>query len=155
MRRQRLFGDEIHKPEAARVAVTDGGAVGEMEHDVLMLWRWLWLIGELAKFERFPVRLIDAEASGHAEMHDQHLAVVEPRQEIFRAPVERIDLSPAQALSETLRQRKAQVAAPLLDARKAVTDENRRQPQSDRLDLRQFGHQLLPQCETISVAPQQ
>ena len=155
MRRKRRAGNEIHEPEAARVAVADGSAVGEMEHDVLVLRRRLLLILEIAELERFPVRLIDAEAAGHAEMHHQHLAVVEPGEQIFGAPVERVDRSPAQALREVLRQRKAQVIAPLLDARKAVADQDRRKPQSHRLHLRQFGHEMLPQCETNSVAPQQ
>ena len=136
MRRQRLAGNEIHEPEAARVAVAHGGAVGEMEHDVLVLRCRLLLIFKLAELERLSVRLIDAEAAGHAEMHHQHLAVVEPRQQIFGAPVERIDLSPLQALGEVLRQRKAQVLAALLDARKAVADQDRRKAQSHRLDLR-------------------
>ena len=128
MCRKRRAGNEIHEPEAARVAVADGGAVGEMEYDVLVFRRRLLLILEIAELERFPVRLIDAEAAGHAEMHHQHLAVVEPGKQIFGAPVERVDRSPAQALREVLRQRKAQVMAPLLDARKAVADQDRRKP---------------------------
>src|SRR5262249_34952509 len=121
-----LARDEIHEPEPARVAVAHGGAVGEMEHDMLVLRRRLPLIFEFAKLERLSVRLIDAEAAGHAEMHHQHLAVVEPRQQILGAPGERIALSPLQALSEALRQWKAQVMAPLLHASKAVADQDRR-----------------------------
>jgi hypothetical protein len=65
-----------------------------VEHDVLVLRRWLLLIVELAELERCSVRLIDAEAAGHAEMHDEHLAVIEPGEQIFGAPVERIDRAP-------------------------------------------------------------
>ena len=61
---------------------------------MLMLRRALLLVGELAEVERFPVGMVDAEAARHAEMHHQHLAVIEPREQIFGAPVERIDLSP-------------------------------------------------------------
>jgi len=99
--------------------------------------------------------MIDAEAARHAQMHHQHLAVVEACKQVFRAPLKRIDLPPLKSLCEMLGQREAQIAAPLLDARKAVPDENRCKPQSDRLHLRQFGHKVLPQCETNSVAAQQ
>ena len=128
MRRKRLAGNEIHEPEAARVAVADGSAVGEMEHDVLVLRRWLLLILELAELERFPVRLIDAEAAGHAEMHHQHLAVVEPASRYLARRSSASTFRPRKRSREVLRQRKAQVAAPLLDARKAVADQDRRKP---------------------------
>src|SRR5262245_7076453 len=140
MRGQRFAGDEIHEPETTRVAVAHGRSVGEMEHDVLVLRLRSLLILKLAELKRLSVCLIDAEAAGHAEMHHQHLAVVEPRQQILGSPVERIDLSALQALSEVLRQRKAQVLAPLLHAGKAVTDQDPRKASSHRLDLRQFGH---------------
>jgi hypothetical protein len=84
--------------------------------------------------------MIDAEAPGHAEMHHQHLAIIESRQEIFGAAVERLDPPSLKPLREVLRQRKAQIPAPLLDAREAIADENGRQSEADRFDLRKFGH---------------
>jgi hypothetical protein len=120
------------KPRAGVDTLTDD--------DVLVLGDTLLGVSEIPRFlhaaiphiflryraSRYLSARIDAETSGHAEMHHQHLAIVEPRQQILGAPVERIDLSPLQALSEVLRQRKAQVMAPLLDARKAVADQDRR-----------------------------
>ena len=73
-------------------------------------------------------------------MHDEHLAVVEPGQEIFGAPVERLDLSPFQPLAEALRQGKAQIGAPLLHAREGVAHENGLQAPAYGLDFRQLWH---------------
>ena len=110
---------------------------------------------ELAEFDRLAVSRVDAEAAGHAKMHDQHLAVVEACEQVFGTPVERIDLAAPKPLGEMLRQREAQVVPPLLYAGKAVADQDRRKPQSHRLHLRQLGHGRLPQCKTNSVAAQQ
>jgi hypothetical protein len=84
---------------------------------------------------------VDAEAAGHAEMHHQHLAVVEPRQEIFGAAVERFDSSPGKPLRKVLRQRKAQVPTPLLDAHETIADQNGRQSKANGLNFRELGHE--------------
>ena len=75
-------------------------------------------------------------------MHHQHLAVVEPRQEIFGAPVERLDRPARQPLAEALGQREAQIGPPLLDARERVADQDRRQSPAHGLDLWKLGHGL-------------
>ncbi len=65
-----------------------GGARRHMEHDVVvgagLAARMMELAGSLV------ARLVrDAERAGHAEMHDQHLAVVELGQEILGPAAER------------------------------------------------------------------
>jgi hypothetical protein len=114
-------------------------------------------MGKVARLEGRTICAIDAEAAGHAEMHHEHLAVIEFGQEIFCAPVERLDPSPSQPPREILRQGKAQVRAPLLDIRETIADEDRLKSAPDRLDLRQLGHRPFPYCsaKNISIAPQQ
>ena len=75
-------------------------------------------------------------------MHDEHLAVVETRQEIFRAPVESLDFPPFEPLGEALGQREAQILAPLLDARELVADQDWLKAPSHRLDLWKLRHGL-------------
>src|SRR4029078_10977432 len=94
-----------------------------------------------AKFERLAVRLVDAEPPRHAEMHDQHLAVVEAREQVFGTPVECLDSPALEAVGETYGQRKAQIAAPLLDARETIADKDRLEAQTHRFDLRQLRHE--------------
>ena len=74
---------------------------------MLVLRRIALRMREAARLLSLAIGAIDREATGHAEMHDQHLAVVEPRQEIFRAPVERLDLPPVKPLGEALGQRES------------------------------------------------
>ena len=115
-----LGPDQVHQPEAPRVGVTHLSAVAEMKHDMLMLRHFpsrLLPAGE-------PIGMVDAEAPGHAEMHHQHFAVVEPGEQIFGAPVERLYLPPGQPRAEILGQRNAQIGAPLLDARERVADQH-------------------------------
>src|SRR4029079_14425303 len=69
-----LGRNEIHIAEAARIGITNRGAVAEMEHDMLVLRRWLLRMRECAEL----TVLIDREAPGHAEMRHEHLAAAEP-----------------------------------------------------------------------------
>ena len=90
-------------------------------------------------------------------MHDENLAIVEPRQEIFRAPVESLDLPPLEPLGEVLRQREAQVFPALLDARELIADQDRLKAPAYGLDFWKLRHALitLPQRKRSSVALQQ
>ena len=138
--RERVGRHQIHQSEAPRIGVADGGAVFEMEDDMLVLRRIALRMREAARFLSRAISAIDREATAHAEMHDQHLAVVEPGKEIFRAPVERLDLSPGQPLAEALGQGKAQIGPPLLDPRERVADQDRLKSPSHGLNLRKFWH---------------
>ncbi|CAM5218925.1 hypothetical protein BTHI11S_00856 [Bosea thiooxidans] len=78
---------------------------------------------------------LDDEAAAHAQMHDQRLAVVEIRDQVFGAPRQRLDAPPRQPLGEPFRQRKAQIGPTLLDAGEALARHGGLQPAPDGLDL--------------------
>ena len=75
------------------------------------------------------------ERAGHAEMHQQHLARRQIREQIFGAAAEPADGVAFDALDEILRQRPTQVAAPRLDFSEARTFHDRRQAAADGFDL--------------------
>ena len=76
-------------------------------------------------------------------MHHQHLAVIEPREQIFRPPVERLDLPPSKPFAEALGEREAQVGAPLLDVRERVADQDRLKAPAHGFDLRKLWHEYF------------
>ena len=138
--------DEIHITEAARVGVADRAAVIEVEHDMLVLGSIRSLIGEAAGRALGSIGMIDLEAAAHAEMHDEHLTVVEPHQQIFGATIERLDAPSFQPLGKMGGEGKAQILAPLLDRGEPMADENRAQSPPHGLDLRQLRHEAPTQC---------
>ena len=71
------------------------------------------------------LRQLHAEPAGHAEVHGQHLAVVEMDEDVLGAPVEPLDRAPREPLGEALGQRKAQVRAALLHAHEAAPAQHR------------------------------
>ena len=85
-----------------------------------------------------PVGL-DAEGAGHAEMHDQHHAVVEIGEEIFRPPAERDDRAAGEAAGEAGGKGNAQIGPALLDLEEGGALHDRGKAAADRLDFRQFG----------------
>ncbi len=87
-------------------------------------------------------------------MHDQHLAVVEPGEQIFGPPVERLDLAPCQPLAEALGQRKAQIGAPLLHARERVAHEDGLQAPAHGLHFRQLWHGVPAYCSAEETSLQ-
>jgi hypothetical protein len=99
------------------------------------------------------IGVVDREAAGHAEMHDENLAIVEPRQEIFRAPVESLDRPSLEPLGEVLRQRKAQVFPALLDARERIADQDRLKALPHGFDLWKLRHGIYRSAkETVCAA---
>ncbi len=121
---------------------------------MFMLRHRLIVLVELAECHAGAV---DEEASGHAEMHDQHLAIVEPHQQVFCPPVERLDLTPREPLAEMLGQRHAQVRSSLLHARERLADENRLKSPPHSFDLWQLRHaeRLFSAMQKSAVAAQQ
>jgi hypothetical protein len=86
-------------------------------------------------------------------MHDENLAIVEPRQEIFRAPVESLDRPPLEPLGEVLRQRKAQIFPALLDARERIADQDRLKALPHGFDLWKLRHGIYRSAkETVCAA---
>ena len=63
--------------------------------------------------------IVQGHAAGHAEMGDQGLAVIQPDQEIFGAPIDRSHDAALDPLGKALGQRHPEVAAALHEADKA------------------------------------
>jgi hypothetical protein len=99
--------------------------------------------------------MIDAEAAGHAEMHDQNLAVIEPGEQILGAPVQRLNLPPFEPLREMVRKREAQVFPPLLDIGEAIADKDWHQALPHCLDFREFRHRTAYRNAKGFIAVQQ
>ena len=57
---------------------------------------------------------LDAERAGHPKVHDEHAAIVEPREQVLGAAVQRVHATPGEPGRERVREREAQVGATLL-----------------------------------------
>ena len=66
----------IEEAEAAGVVEADGGAVLGLEHDMVV------------RFQLQVRRRPDHHAARHAQMRDQHAAVVQHHQDVFGAPLD-------------------------------------------------------------------
>ena len=73
-------------------------------------------------------------------MAEQHLAAVQPRQDVFRPPVDAQHPAAAQTPGEAGRQREAQAFATLLDLGQHAPFQLRAQAADDGLDFGQLGH---------------
>src|SRR5262245_29847852 len=129
---QLLAANEVHQAKAPRIVETDRGAVAEMEHDMLVFRYGRLVLVELAERHAGAV---DEETPRHTEMHDQHLAIIEPGEQIFCPPIERFDLAPREPLAEMLGQRHAQVRPSLIHARKRLAGKMRFKSLPTSLDL--------------------
>ncbi len=120
--------DQVHETETPRVAVDQVLAVIGLDDQVVVA----------AGLRRGP--LAQHHPSRHAEMGEPDNAVVQFRQNVFRAPVEPLDAPALQARRKLLRQGKAQVRPALFDTQEPPASKRPRQPPHHRLDFRQFGH---------------
>ncbi len=77
---------------------------------------------EFPRFDVLTIGAVDAEAAGHAEMHHQHLAIVEPGEQVLRPPVERLDRPPGKPLGKIDGEGKAQIFPPLLNGCETIAD---------------------------------
>ena len=78
--------------------------------------------------------------AGHAEMADQHLAVVEMDQDVFRPAVDALDPPAGETLGEAGRQGKAQIRAALQHPDQPPPLQSGGEPAADGLDFRQLRH---------------
>ena len=101
MRVEFALRDQIHVAEAARIVELEPRALLRLDHDVRVRGIGRFGVVEIAGL---ILRAEDRPAPGHAEMRDPDIAVVEMRQQIFRAPLQRIDAPPAQPRREALRE---------------------------------------------------
>ena len=131
--------DQLHVAEAARIVEGDDRAIRHVEHHMIVR-------GELAaRVMEFAGALLvtavqNAERARHAEMHQQHLAGRQIRQQILRAPVQAFDGRALEPLVEVLRKRKAQVRPALLDPHEARTLHHGLQAAAHGFDFGKFGH---------------
>jgi len=87
----------------------------------------------------------DAQAAGHAEMHEQR-PVADREQQIFAAPIDALDGATLQQPCESARNRPAQAAVVHPQRSDAPADHARRDAAACRLDLGQLGH-----CERMDA----
>ena len=124
-------GDQQHQAEAARVVESDLPAIVHAEDDVIV---------PVQRMGEGAFRVVQGHASGHAEMGDQRLAVVEPQQQVLRASVDGADDPPLDPARKTRGQGHPQILAALLQAYDAAAHQPRHQPAPDGLYFRKFRH---------------
>jgi hypothetical protein len=131
--------DQLHVAEAARVVERHHGAVRHVEHHVVVRRELAARMVEIAG--RCGVALVQhMERARHAEMHQQHLAGRDIRQQIFRAPADAADGLTLEPVGEILRERKAQVRPARLDAHETRALHHRLQAAAHGFDLGKLGH---------------
>ena len=145
MLRSRQFGTraEVHQAETARIVEDDADARGHVKDDVVVS---LALGGRMivARGIRRAALSLDAEGAGHAEMHDQHHAVVEIGEKVFRPPGKRDDPPAGQPPGEAGRKGNAQVGPALLHLEDGRALHDGGKAPADRLDFRQLGQEFTP-----------
>src|SRR5437773_2172547 len=86
-----LFSHQIHDAEPARIGIDDALSSFDSEDDMVMcplaVLRFGALFVKFAKLEGAPVAIKDGEASGHTEMDEEGLAIVEVSQNVFGPPL--------------------------------------------------------------------
>ena len=145
MRRGGVAGarSEVHEAEAARVVVDDRLAAGEMEQDMVVQAAPVARVVEDAR-RRGARRALDAEGTGHAEMHDDARAVVEIGEEIFGAPSEPLDPAALEPRGEAFWKGKAEVGPAQFERLDPRPLHHRAEAEADGFDFGQFGHGVAP-----------
>ena len=138
MRDQRVVGElalghPVHHAEPPGIGEADECPVAENERDVLVVRE---RVGRLCVR---PV-LVDDHTARHAEMGQQHSAVVEADRQIFRPPSHRRHGPADQPFLEIGRQRAPQIAARDAHAVDAPPLHRAREAAADGFDLGKFGH---------------
>ncbi len=132
--RQRFRARVIDKTEAAGIVETQLDRVLEHHHCVIVRPR------------RRPMRRVAKRQSPrHAEMGDQHAAVVETHEDVFGATVDANDAPAFDAGGESRRDRLAQIGAVQRQPKESPAFDARLETAYHGLDFRQFGHGLVSQ----------
>ena len=137
--RQRVARDQLHVAEAARIVEGDDRAVRHVEHHMIVRRELAARVMEFAG-ALLVAAVQHAERARHAEMHQQHLAGRQVREQILGAPVQALDARALEPLVEVLRKRKAQIRPALLDPHEARALHHGLQAAAHGFDFGKFGH---------------
>ena len=122
-----------HQAEAAHVVEHDTGAGVGVENDVVMgVVGWPGAVG------------MDGHTPRHAEMGDQHHAVVELDQNVLGAPFDGGDPAPGEALGKGFGEGHAEIGAALLDPDEGAAHQMGREAAADGFDFGKLGHGGAP-----------
>jgi hypothetical protein len=132
---------QVHQPEAAGIVEHHPHARRHVKDHVVvglqLARRTVGGGGDPNHVVRF-----DAERTRHAEMGDEHAAIVEIGEQILGAPAKGDHPAPGETGDEARRKGNAQIAPPLLDAHEGGALHDHGEAAADRLDFRQFGQPL-------------
>ena len=144
--------DQLHVAEAARIVERHHRAVRHVEHHVVVRGKLAALVVEVAR--RRGVALVQhVERARHAEMHQQHLAGRDIRQQVFGAPADAADGLALEPVGEVLRKRKAQVRPARLDAHEARALHHGLQAAAHGFDFGKLGHASLRGQPAVAPGP--
>lgn len=124
-----------HEAETARIVIGDGCTVPGVKDDVIVFGIGAGVVCKIAWHSIVTVWLLDGEASGHAQMHDQGLPAIEVGNEIFGTAGQCGYAAAGDALGKPVRQRETQVWAALLKANNTLASQHRREAAADRFNL--------------------
>jgi hypothetical protein len=140
---------QVHVAEPPRVIVDHPRPACRtinMKHHMVVLVIFRALVVKHPRAQRCIAIGFDAERARHAQMRDQHHAVIEIGNQIFRPAAQRDDPPAFKPFCEVHRKGKPQIRAALFDARDHRAFHHRLQSAANGFDFGQFGQigLLLP-----------
>src|SRR5690606_8864246 len=120
---------EVHDAESPRFEVTQARAVGEADIEMVVLPR------------RRRARLVEAQAAGHPEMHEQRPGI-RAEQQVLRAARDRVDALTGEDGGQLRRNRPAQARLADLERLDAAADDERRKTAAGRFDFGELRHRM-------------
>ena len=94
----------------------------------------------LSFLERVPIAIKNSEASGHAQMDEEGLAIVEVSEDIFRPPFEALNLAAFKALRKALGERQPQIGTGKPHSGDAAAEQDLLKPAHHGFDFRKLRH---------------
>ena len=119
---------ERHQAEAPRIVIGGDGAVFHAENHMIVR-----PIGQRAC-------IAEGKAARHAQMDDQHGAVIEIGEDIFAAPLQPLEAPPRHARREVFRQRNSERLTARFGVGHALAEKTLLQSAPDRFHFGQFWH---------------
>ena len=143
---------KFNPTKPARVGVDRHVAVVKTEHEVIVLSEGI------VRLRRLDASMVDAEGlalrrpmkgppSGHAEVRQQHLAVLHLHHQMFGTTLNGTHRRTDKPGLKAFRERKTEVGSTLINGDHTTTGPRLREAATNGLDLRQFRH--------VAASPQQ